>query len=87
MGRQLKKFPSLSSDELADLITQSEAARLRKPTVTRAAIGYLVASGRLRSREVFGRRLVYRSDVLAFEPQRPGPKAMRVPKKKGKEKR
>ncbi len=55
-----------------DLITQAEAARLRG--VTRSAIQSLVQRGRLRSVEKFGRNLVYRSEVVAFERDKPGPK-------------
>jgi excisionase family DNA binding protein len=57
---------------LDDLITQTEAARLRG--VSRAAIRALIQRGRLRSVEMFGRNLVYRSEVLAFEKETPGPK-------------
>ncbi len=74
-------------DEMADLITQVDAARLRG--VTRAAISYLVSTGRLRSKEMFGRKLVYRSEVLGFQPETPGPKAARAKKsikRKGTEK-
>lgn len=58
--------------DLDDLITQAEAARLRG--VTRSAIQGLVQRGRLRSVEKFGRQLVYRSEVIAFEKDKPGPK-------------
>jgi hypothetical protein len=53
-----------------ELITQSEAARLRG--VTLAAINDLVKRGRLRSCEQYGKVLVYRSDVENFEPTRAG---------------
>lgn len=62
--------------DFADLISQSDAAKLRG--VTRAAIGYLVANGKLRHREVLGRKFVYRSEVLTFEPGKPGPKVTRT---------
>jgi hypothetical protein len=58
-----------------DLITQTEAARLRG--VTRAAIGDLISRGRLRSAGMFGRTLVYRSEVMGFEKQPPGRKRKR----------
>ncbi len=58
---------------MSDLITQTEAAELRG--VSLASISELVKRGRLRSKEVFGKRLVYRSEVLAFEKEKPGPKA------------
>jgi len=57
-----------SVKELTDFenwITQTEAARLRK--VTPAAIARLIKRGRLGSKMVAGRRLVYREDVLNFK--------------------
>jgi hypothetical protein len=59
-------------DKLDDLITQTEAARLRG--VSRAAIRSLVQRRRLKTVEIAGRPLVYRSEVLAFEKDKPGPK-------------
>jgi hypothetical protein len=56
--------------EDSDLITQKDAAELRGVSV--ASINDLVRRGRLRSIERFGRRLVYRSEVAAFEPSRGG---------------
>lgn len=58
--------------KLDDLITQTEAAKLRG--VTRAAIRALILRGRLQAVEMFGRNLVYRSEVLAFEKEKTGPK-------------
>lgn len=55
-----------------ELITQSEAAQLREVTV--AAISALVQRGRLRSVERFGKVLVYRGEVMAFEREKPGRK-------------
>jgi len=69
---QLDKDPK----DFADLISQSEAAQLRG--VSRAAIGYLVTNGKLRYREVLGRKFVYRSEVLSFEPGKPGPKTAKA---------
>lgn len=62
------------SDEggLSDLISQAEAARIRG--VSRAAIRDLIRRERLRSVSIGGRELVYRSEVEAFEKERPGPK-------------
>ena len=60
------------ASELDDLITQTEAAALRG--VSRAAIRTLIQRGRLNAIEIFGRKMVYRSDVLAFEPLKPGRK-------------
>ncbi len=68
----VKRKAESNVDEMSDLITQTEAARLRG--VSRAAISYLVTVGRLRSKEMFGRKLVYRSEVLTFEREKPGRK-------------
>jgi excisionase family DNA binding protein len=57
---------------MSDLISQAEAARIRG--VTRAAIRDLIRRERLRSVTVGGRELVYRSEVEAFEKDKPGPK-------------
>jgi len=64
-----RKAPGRNED---DLITQTEAAQLRDVSV--AAISALVQRGRLRSVERFGKLLVYRSEVLAFEREKPGRK-------------
>jgi len=61
-----------SNVDTSDLITQKEAAELRG--VTQAAIGDLIRRGRLHTAEMFGRVLVYRSEVESFERERPGPK-------------
>jgi hypothetical protein len=50
-----------------ELITQSEAAQLKSMTL--AAVNELVRRGRWRSESVYGKRLVYRSDVEAYAPQ------------------
>lgn len=59
-------------DELGELITVSEAAKVRG--VTRQAIHALIERGRLRSVAMFGRVLLYRNDVEAFAKDPPGPK-------------
>ncbi len=53
-----------------ELITQSAAARLRG--VTLAAINDLIRRRRIRSREEYGKVLVYRADVEDFVPVRAG---------------
>ena len=53
-----------------ELITQTEAARIRK--VSLPSINELVRRGRLRSVERYGKKLVYRSEVLGFEPEKGG---------------
>jgi excisionase family DNA binding protein len=55
---------------LEELISQSEAARLRN--VSKQAIAKLVKSGRLRSIKVGGHTLVYRTDVENFTPRKAG---------------
>jgi excisionase family DNA binding protein len=57
-------------DPISDLISQTEAARLRG--VTRAAIQDLVRRGRIRSVNVGGRTLVYRSEIVNYEQGEPG---------------
>ncbi len=57
---------------LEDFVTVTEAAKLRG--VSRAAIHALIQRGRLRSENVLGRILLYKSEVLAFEKNKPGPK-------------
>jgi excisionase family DNA binding protein len=61
-----------NQDELSDLITVSDAAKIRG--VSRQAIHALIERGRLRSVSMFGRVLLYRSEVEAFEKESPGPK-------------
>jgi excisionase family DNA binding protein len=56
--------------EMADLISQAEAARLRG--VTRAAIQDLVRRGRIRAVNIGGRALVYRSEIVNYEQGAPG---------------
>ncbi len=69
-----KKKSEKETDEMADLISQAEAARLRG--VTRAAIQDLVRRGRIRSVSVGGRALVYRSEIVSYEKGEAGrPKA------------
>jgi hypothetical protein len=53
-------------DKGEELITQSEAAELRQMSV--AAINMLVIRRRIRSKEIYGKRLVYKSDVLSYKP-------------------
>jgi excisionase family DNA binding protein len=67
-----KRKSQRTGEDVGDLITIAEAARLRG--VSRSAISELVRRGRLRSIEMFGRVLVYRSVVESFQKQKPGPK-------------
>jgi hypothetical protein len=61
----------MATEPTEDLITQAEAARLRG--VTRSAIAYLVAQGRLQTYERFGVTFVSRREVENYEPRKPGP--------------
>lgn len=65
----------MRSDQIENLITPAEAARLRG--VTRSAITDLVKRGRLGSIEVGGRPFLYRKEVMNFTPEITGrpPKA------------
>jgi excisionase family DNA binding protein len=67
-----KKKESKEADTMKDLISQAEAARVRG--VTRAAIRDLIRRSRIRSITLGGRDLVYRSEIEAFEKEKPGPK-------------
>jgi hypothetical protein len=62
----------MTTESAEDLITQAEAARLRG--VTRSAIAYLIAQGRLRTYERFGVTFVSKSEVENYEPLKPGPR-------------
>jgi hypothetical protein len=65
-----KKTTKKSAGVMSDLISQAEAARLRG--VTRAAIADLIKRRKLRSVEVAGRALVYRSEIINYEQGEPG---------------
>ncbi len=58
--------------QVTDFISQAEAAR--QLDITRATVNFLVSSGKLRSAEFAGRRVVFVEDVLNYKPIRPGPK-------------
>ena len=69
------KAPKKQAEDLPDvddLITLQEAALIRGRTT--AALSELVRRGRLRSYEMFGRKLVSRREVEAFEDSRGWPK-------------
>ena len=63
------------TEDLHDWVSQSEAARLHGST--RQAIARLVERGRLAVLEVGGRKLVRRSEVMAFDPMPAGRKRKR----------
>jgi len=58
--------------DVGDLITIRDAAELRGVTVS--AMGDLVRRGRIKSVEMFGRKLVSRREVEGFEDARGWPK-------------
>ena len=64
------------AENLEDLITQAEAARLRG--VSRAAIAELIARGRLTGVSLLGKVWVKRSEILSFEKDKPGPREKRA---------
>jgi len=72
----------MTGEAAEDLITQAEAARLRG--VTRSAIAYLVAQGRLQTYERFGVTFVSRSEVENYAPLKPGPRPSSSSKKAAK---
>ncbi len=57
----------MPANDLADLITQAEAARLRN--VSREAIYGLVARGKLNVVEIGGQKFVRRSEVEVYTPE------------------
>lgn len=66
----VKKEAQQETNDMTDLISQAEAARLRG--VSRAAIQDLVRRGRVRSVNIGGRSLVYRSEIVNYEQGEPG---------------
>lgn len=67
-----KKSDKSKVIDLSDLVTVTEAAQLRG--VSRSAIHELIQRGRLRSKKMFGRVLLSKSEVKSFEKVKPGPK-------------
>lgn len=61
------------STDLSELITPTQAARIRG--VTRAAIASLIKRQRLHAIEIAGRPFLRRSEVENFSREKPGPKA------------
>lgn len=61
----MKKKVKENVEDIADLISQAEAARLRG--VTRAAISDLIKRGKIRAVSLASRQLVYRSEVVSYE--------------------
>ena len=67
------KFQDNSTPDLSELITPTQAARIRG--VTRAAITSLIRRQRLHAIEIAGRPFLRRSEVENFAPEKPGAKA------------
>ena len=67
-----------------DLITQTEAAELRK--VSTAAISDLIKRGRLHPVEIAGKRLLRRSEVMKFKPEKGGRPSTKASSKKSSKK-
>jgi hypothetical protein len=67
------KLADAGSPDLNELITPTQAARIRG--VTRAAITSLIKRQRLQAIEIGGRPFLRRSEVENFAPEKPGPKA------------
>jgi excisionase family DNA binding protein len=75
MGAAHPEFADGGTALINELITQSEAGRLRG--VSREAIADLIRRGRLRSVKFCGRLLVYRREVEELKRLKPGPKVSR----------
>lgn len=73
----------MKREELLDLITVTEAAKLRG--VTQQAISDLIKRGRIHPVEIAGKRLLRRSEVTKFKPEKGGrPPKKQATKKGGK---
>jgi excisionase family DNA binding protein len=67
-------------EEQDEMLTTIEAAALRG--VSPDAIRRLIKRGRLRSKIKYGRLVVYRSEVMDFKKDKPGPRGPRKSAKK-----
>jgi excisionase family DNA binding protein len=70
------------SNDLTDLITQAEAARIRN--VSREAIYGLVARGKLEVIEIGGQKFLRRGEVEKYTPEIGGRPPTKATKKSGK---
>lgn len=70
------------STDTDSLISQAEAAQLRG--VSRASINQLIKRGRLQAVEIAGRKLLHKTEVLAFESKKGGRPAKQAQKKAAK---
>lgn len=62
-----KKEQEGGTNSFDDYVTQSDAAARRG--VDLSVLNAWVRRGRVRSKEVFGRRVVYLPDVMSYEPE------------------
>lgn len=60
----------MRTERSSNWITQKEASELSGRTIK--AVHELTRKGRLRTREMYGKRLVRREDVLNYEPKKAG---------------
>lgn len=65
-----KKAPEGVEVNMQDLVSQTEAAKLRG--VTRSAIHRLIKRGKLRSIEIGGHVFLFRSEVENYKPEAGG---------------
>ncbi len=70
----------MKDEEEDEMITTEQAARLRG--VSGSSIRELIQRGRLRAKKMYGRLLVYRSEVMDFKKDKPGPRGPRKSAKK-----
>ncbi len=72
----------MATNDLTDLITQAEAARIRN--VSREAIYGLVARGKLEVIEIGGQKFLRRGEVEKYMPEIGGRPTTKAAKKGGK---
>ncbi len=60
----------MKTERSSQWITQKEASELSGKTLK--AIHQLATKGRLKIKEMYGKRLVYREDVLNYKPKKAG---------------
>ena len=60
----------MRTEKNSQWITQKEASEISGKTLK--AVHELTKKGRLRIKEMYGKRLVHRQDVLSYEPKKAG---------------
>lgn len=82
----MSETTKIDENDIDDWISQVEAARIRN--VSKQAIAKLIHRKRLSAREIGGRMLVRRSEIVAFVPMPIGrPRKKTVPKKQAASKK